>query len=299
VAVGFTAWARFGRATEFGLASLLPGSGFRDLVLWSTIAFAFAGVETASFMGDEIRDPRRTVPRAIVIAGAAITAIYVLGTLAVLLAVPRAEVSELSGIMQATERAASRIGLRGVTPFAALLLTVGGLGGVGAWLASNGRLTFVAGVDRHLPPAFAKLHPRWGTPYVALIVQGVGAALFVVLSQAGTGVKGAYDALVSLAVIAYFIPLLLMFAALIVLQREPAGPEVIRVPGGRPVAVLMGSVGILTTGVSMILALLPPPDTDRPALAVAKVLGGTLLLVAVGVGLFLRGRGRIAGARSA
>ena len=290
VAVGFTAWARFGPATEFSLASLAPGSGFRDLVLWSTIAFAFAGVETASFMGDEIRDPRRTVPRAIVIAGAAITAIYVLGTLAVLLAVPRAEVSELSGIMQAIEGAASRIGLRGVTPFAAVLLTVGGLGGVGAWLASNGRLTFVAGVDRHLPPAFARLHPRWGTPVVALVVQGVGAALFVVLSQAGTGVKGAYDALVSLAVIAYFVPLLLMFASLIVLQREPAGPGVVRVPGGRPVAVLMGAIGILTTGVSMVLAVLPPPDADRPALAVAKVLGGTLLMVAVGVGLYLRGR---------
>ena len=292
VAAGFIACARFGSATTFTPGSFIPGSHFQDLVLWSTIAFAFGGIESASFLSEEIEDAGRAIPRAIVVAGASITAIYVLGTLAVLLALPKGEVSELQGIMQATERAGARVGAGWITPVSAWLTAIGGLGGVGAWLASNGRLTFVAGVDRYLPPAFGRLHPRWRTPHVALIVQGIGAALFTVMSQAGTGVKGAYDALVSMTVIAYFIPLLLMFGAMIVLQKEPAGPGMMRTPGGRPVAILMGALGALTTGISMVFAALPPSDAKNPALAVGKVILGTVVVLVVGTGLFLRGRKR-------
>jgi glutamate:GABA antiporter len=290
IAVGFAVCLRYGSATQFTRASMMPGTHFQDLVLWSTIAFAFGGIESASFLGDEIRDPRRSVPRAIVIAGASITAIYVLGTLAVLVSLPKSEVTGLEGIMQATTRAAERVGAIGVGPIAALCTTIGGLGGVGAWLASCGRLTFVAGADRYLPAAFGRLHPRFGTPHVALLTLGAGAALFTVMSQAGTGVKGAYDAMASMTVIAYFIPLLYMFAAMIALQREEAGPDVIRVPGGKPVAIALGALGFLTTAVSMVLAALPPSDSRNPALAVGKVIGGTLLLIAVGTALFMRGR---------
>jgi len=288
VGAGVVACARFGSATEWTARSFAPGAHLQDLVLWSTIAFAFGGLETASFLSDEIRDPRRTIPRAIVLSGVLITAIYVLGTIAVLLALPHREVSGLTGILQAIERASSRVGASWITSVAAILVTVGSLGGVGVWLASTGRITFVAGVDRFMPPAFAKLHPRWGTPHVALLVQGAGAAVFTLWSQAGTGVRGAYDALVGMTVIAYFIPLVMMFAALIALQREPAGPDVMRIPGGRPVAIVMGVLGIATTGISMVLAALPPAGDPHPALAVGRVIGGTVLLVAIGSVMYAR-----------
>ena len=293
VAAGFIACARFGSATAFTPRSFLPGTHLQDLVLWSTIAFAFGGIESASFLSEEIEDAGRTIPRAIVLAGVSITAIYVLGTLAVLLALPRSEVSGLQGIMQATERAGARIGAPWITLVSALLTAIGGLGGVAAWLASNGRLTFVAGVDRYLPPAFGRLHPRWGTPHVALIVQGVGAGVFTLMSQAGTGVQGAYDALVSMTVIAYFIPLLLLFAAMIALQREPAPAGALLTPGGKPVAILMGALGIATTFVSMILAALPPGDSKDPRLAVAKVIGGTLIVLVAGTLLYAGGKRRL------
>src|SRR4029453_13133183 len=130
-------------------------------------------------------------------------------------------------------------------------------GGVGGGFAAAAPLPFVAGIDRFLPPAFGELHPKWGTPYVALLVQEAIAALFIFLGQAGTSVRGAYDALVSMGIIAYFIPFLFMFAAMIVLQREPAGPEVIRVPGGTPVAVALAALGFAVTAISIVLACIP------------------------------------------
>jgi amino acid transporter len=290
VAMGFAAAARFGPATDFRPAALIPSVGLKDVLFWSTIAFGFGGLEAASFMGEEILQARRTIPRAIAVGGAIIAAIYVLGTAAVLLALPEGEVSGLQGIMQAIARTAARVGLPALIPLSALLLTVAGVGGVGAWLASTARLPFVAGVDRLLPTAFGRLHPRWGTPHVALAVQAAASAVFIVLGQAGTSVKGAYDALVSLGVISYFIPYLMMFAAMIKLQAEPAPAGVIRVPGGRPAAVFLATLGLLTTAVSIVLAAFPPDDAGDPALAVLKVVGASVLLVVAGSALYLRGR---------
>jgi amino acid transporter len=292
VGMGALAWARFGPAQDFGLVTLVPSIGVKELVFWSTIAFGFGGFEAASFMSEEIVDARRTIPRAIAVAGIIITGIYVLGTAAVLLAVPPGDVSSLQGIMQAIARTGDRVGLPAAGPVAAFLITIGNIGGVGAWLASTARLPFVAGLDRFLPPAFGRLHPRWGTPYVALIVQAAGAAVFVVLGQLGTNVKGAYDFLVGLGVISYFIPYLLMFAAMIKLQGEPAPAGIMRVPGGRPVAIVLASVGLATTAISIVLAALPPEDATDATLAVLKVVGSGVALLVIGVILYARARGK-------
>jgi amino acid transporter len=174
----------------------------------------------------------------------------------------------------------------------ALLVTLNALGGVGGWFAATARLPFVAGIDRFLPEAFGRLHPRWRTPYVALIVQAVIAGVFIFLGQAGTSVRGAYDALVSMGIIAYFIPFLFMFAAMIALQREPAGPGVMRVPGGKPVAIALASLGFFVTAVSIVLACIPPDEEPNKTLAVVKVVGSSLLLVAIGAVVYLLGRRR-------
>jgi amino acid transporter len=289
VAVAAIVCARFGPATPITPAALIPGANLSNLILCSTIAFAFCGLEAAPLMAEEIENPRRTIPRAILWSGVIVTATYLLGTLAVLLAIPAKEVSALAGIMQATGRAADRIGASALTPIAALLMAVGSLGSVGAWLASVGRLTYVSGVDRYLPASFGRVHPRFQVPHVALLAQAIGAALFIVLSQLGTSVGGAYEVLVALTAITYFIPLMLMFAAMIALQREPAVPGTFRTPGGRPVAVLMGVLGFTTTAVAMVLAAWPPADSPNPTLSVLKIVVGTAVTLGVGTLLYRRG----------
>ena len=286
------AWARFGPATDFHASALVPATGLRDIAFWSTIAFAFSGLEAASLMGEEIQGARRTVPRAILIAGLMIVAIYVFGTAAILVALPRGEVSALQGLLQAIASVGGRLGLPAAGTVAAAFMTLSNIGGVSAWLAAAARLPFVAGLDRYLPPAFGRLHPRWGTPVVALLAQAGGTAVFIVLGQAGSGVKAAYDALVGMAVIAYFLPYLLMFAALIRVQRDPPGPGVRCVPGGRRVAVCLGGLGFATTAISIGLALLPPADALDPTLAVLRVAVPSIALVGLGGLLYLRGRAR-------
>ncbi len=297
IAMGFVAAVRFGSATPITVHTLVPSFGLKDMIFWATLAFGYSGLEAGSFMGEEIDNPRRTVPRAVLIAGLMIPAIYILGTLAILLALPHGQVTGLQGIMDAIVRTGDRVGLAGLGPFAAVLIVVSAMGGVGAWLSAPARLPFVAGIDHYLPRAFGKVHPRYGTPYVALLLQVGVAAVCAVLGQAGETPRKAYDILVSLGIIAYFLPYLTMFPALIRLQREPAGPEVMRVPGGERAAVLCGAVGFLTSAIAIVLAAIPPADEPHPGRYVFKVVGLSALLVASGAATYALGRRRVTRSR--
>ena len=213
-------------------------------------------------------------------AGITVAFCYIIGTVGVLVALPSSEVSNLQGLVQAIAKTVERVGFYWTLPVAASLIAVSNVGAAAAYLAAVARLPFVAGIDHFLPPAFGALHPRWKTPWVALLTQYLVGILFIFLGQAGTSVKGAYDVLASMTVITYFIPYLYVFAAMIKLQSEPAGPEVIRVPGGRPVAVLISVVGLLATTVTILLSVVPPADDPNKPLAVLKIVGGTAVLMA-------------------
>ena len=299
IVMGFIAWHRFGSATHFTLSSMTPSTHLNDMIFWSVLTFGFGGCETASFMGEEIKDPRRKIPIALLVAGITVAFCYILGTVGVLLALPSTQVNSLQGLVQAVAATASRLGMPGVLPLVAFLIALSNVGAAGAYLAAVARLPFVAGIDRFLPPAFGKLHPRWKTPWVALLTQFVLGVLFIFLGQAGTSVKGAYEVLVSMGVITYFIPYLYVFATMIKLQSEPAAPDVMRVPGGKRVAILISCIGFTTTALTILLSLLPQADEPNKLLAVIKIVGLTGALVAVGAWIYFAGKRRAQAAQTA
>jgi len=296
--VGAIAWHKFGSATPFTPQTIRPATGLKDLIFWATIVYALSGAESASFMGDEIREPRKTIPRGLLTAGVVITICYMLGTFAVLVALPKEQVNGLEGIMQAIAQSTSRVGWSALIPLAAFLLVLSSLGSVAAWLAAMSRIPFVAGIDRFLPPAFARLYPMWGPPYVPLLTQAILSAIFIFLGQAGTSVRGAYDVLLSMTIIVYFVPYVMVFAALIKLQREPAGPEVNHIPGGKPVAFIVGTVGIITSVLTIVFSASPPADEPHKGLALLKEIGLVGILLAIGVLIFVIGKRAARGAET-
>ena len=290
--VAVVAWMRFGSVTSFNATNMKPSLSLGMLGVWATLLYAFSGAESASFMGDEIKDARRTVPRALITAGVIITAGYILGTVAVLVALPQSNVNSMEGIMQAITSAAARVGWNGIGPAVALLISLANLGGVGAYLAALARIPFVAGIDRFLPPAFGRVHPKWGTPAVALVTQAVCCMVFILLGQAGSTVHGAYQVLVTMTIITNFVPYLFMFAAMIRLQREPIEEGVIRVPGGKPVAIGLALVGLVTTCAVIVASVVPDPNEPNKLLAVVKVVVFSIVLVGGGVLLYIVGSRR-------
>jgi amino acid transporter len=243
-------------------------------------------------MGDEIKNPRRTLPLSIYIAAPLIAFLYIAGTASVLWLIPSQEVHIVSGFLQALSAGARELGaLLWIIPAAAALYVVGNIGGIGAWLTGPARVAFVIGLDRYFPPAFGRVHPRWKTPYVAILTQAVLATIFLLLSVLGKGttVEKAYLILLDTMLLIYFIPFVYLFLCYLVVRlREPV-PEAGEPKGGRPVAAVIGLSGLLLTLFAMIIATIPPPDTAEPWLFRLKVIGGAALFVAIGGLVYWRG----------
>jgi amino acid transporter len=288
IALGAYVWWKAGPATQVTLTTMRPGFQIKDLIFWSIIAFAWTGPESASFMAGEIKNPRRSIPLGLIIAAPLIAAIYVLGTASVLAALPSSNVSGLYGVMQAISQVTNHYGFGIIAPIAAVLVTVSCLGSVGAWLGAVARLPFVAGIDRFLPQSFGRMHPRFGSPVVALLTQAGIAAVFILLGQGGTSVKGAYEVLVSTTVVITLVPFAYLFATAIKLHGGVT-PFDIRIPGGKVTVVIASTIGLLTTLGSIVLAVFPADDEPNKTLAVIKVVGLTLLMIVSGIVVYLRG----------
>jgi glutamate:GABA antiporter len=289
---------RFGSATKFSVASMTPHADLKNAIFWSTIFFAFGGCESGSFMSEEIKNARRTIPRALVFSGIVLAASYIAGTIALLVALPSGAISGVSGFASAIQVMCGRLGISRVVALIAVLVALNTIGGAASFLSSTSRLPFVAGIDRYLPRAFGHVHAKWGTPWVAVILYGLAGMLCALLSQAGSSVQSAYDLLVSMSVITYFIPFVFLFLAMIRLQREPVPIGVTRIWGGRPVAILLASVGLITTVLTIVLAVVPADDEPHKGMAIAKLIGSTCLLVGAGAAVYLSRTWRMRAQRS-
>lgn len=271
--------------------TVIPDLGdLKELNLWASIAFAFTGIELGATMSDEITDPARTLPRSVMLSAPLIVGIYLLGTTSVLWVLPSKDVSVVSGFLQALQ-AGLGSSLTWLVSLCALLYVVGNLGGVGAWLAGPARVAFVIGLDRYFPPAFGRVHPKWKTPYVAILVQSSFATIFLLLSVLGKGttVAQAYLILLDTMILIYFIPFIYLFLVYLTdagLRESAIGPwRRLRIK-------VLGVSGILLTLFAMVVACVPPADTSSVLVFELKVVGGALLFILVGGGLFFRARFR-------
>jgi amino acid transporter len=216
------------------------------------------------------------------------TLVYIAGSASVLVAVPASALNELSGITDAVQLVGGRVGLTGLGVLTGALLTLNALAGTASWTAGAARVPFAAGVDAAMPRAFARLHPRYRTPHVALIVQSLAAsAIFlgsVFFSVAGraTSIQEAYDILVNLTILIYFLPYLYLFAAQLRLLPET--------PRWAPV------VGLISTAISLALTFVPPPGANALTYEVNLLVQAAVML-GLGIGLYAYSRrlsGRIA-----
>jgi amino acid transporter len=283
---------KHGSATHFTLHNMMPAWNYNTVNFWSQIAFAFTGLELVSAMSEEVRDPRRTLPRAVFGAGALIALMYIGGTFAILALLPAANIDPQSGVFSAITvgSVALKIGLLGV--LAAVVATVGNAGGVGSTVAGIARVPFVVGIDRYLPAAFGKIHPKWKTPYISILVQAALSGTILVLSQIQQkSILVGYQLVVSAAIILYFIPFLYMFAAVIWLATRKDRKEnahAVLVPGGIAGVWICGALGFLVVLIGIILSFFPPGGTSVINFEL-QLVGGTAASILIGLVLYWRG----------
>src|SRR5262249_58084323 len=102
-------------------------------------------------------------------------------------------VGQRSGVLHSITSGSTLLGITWFGIVAALLVTVGNAGGVGATVAGVARVPFVAGIDHYLPSYFGRIHPRWKTPYISILIQAGISAGILLLSRLGATVIEQYQ----------------------------------------------------------------------------------------------------------
>ena len=292
IVVGLISMIRFGSATDFSFSNWIPSIGnIKDFVFLATVVYMFAGLESASMLGGEVKKAAKTIPRAIVISGVIISCMYFLSAFSLLLGVPADNLSSLTGMPDAVSTGVGNIAGKQLIGLSAsivsVLLVLMVAGQMSVWLTATARLPFVVGLDRYLPAAFGKLHPRFGTPYISLITLASITIIFVILSGLGGRAKQVYNILISLEIVTYLIPYLYMFAAVIKLEVDKKFRGKINLPGGHKNAMAAGIVGFLVVGVSLFLALIPGDEVKDTFTFYSTVFISLALNMSVGISLYI------------
>lgn len=257
----------YGVETKF---ELLPKANLDTVNFWSQIAFAFIGLELAPIVSAEIRDPGRDLPRAAVISGILSATLYIGLTAALLVVLKPDDISPLTGLAQVGASAAQRLGAPLLSVLLASLIGIAMIGQLDTWIAGNTRLPYAVGLDRYLPQAFSRVHPRWGTPYVSLAVQVVASTLFLFMAQTGETVRAAYQIMVDMTIIVTFVPFIYIFGA-----------------GFRFASRIAAVSGLAVTLIAIVFTV-PPREAASAVIFEVKVIGGSVFFALLGWIVFKR-----------
>jgi amino acid transporter len=237
--IGFGFWQGFVlHVSGGGIAALTRPIASPDLAAaLSVCLWNYMGWDNASTVAQEVDDPQRTYPRAMLISATLVAATYILPLTAVAIAgIPAADFS--TGAWADAARQIGTLGHVNPTLFAAALAfavvlggTISGVGMFNALMMSYTRIPYALAQERLLPRAFARLN-RAGAPWVSILVLAIAWGLAVRIS---------FERLISIDLVLYGGALILEFIALVVLRlREPTLTRPFRVPGGTAGAILSG-----------------------------------------------------------
>ena len=222
VAVGLTLGSP--RTTDFSFTLAgAPGS------LWSALALGMVGVlwsyggwQHATYASAEIKDPQRTLPRAMTIAAFGVTAIYLLANLAYMCLMTPAQMAASPRI--AADAVSAVLGPLGGS-LISVAIVISTFGVVGIYTLTAPRIYYAMAADGVFFRKVAEIHPRYHTPAFAIILQSLWAAVLILF-------WGTFENLISYVVFTDWIFFALAGASVIVLrQTMPDAPRPYRVPG--------------------------------------------------------------------
>lgn len=244
---------------HFDSQSITPH--WHDRSMWvslTAIMMSFCGIEIATVHANDVQNPQHAFPRALIYSVIIILSTLILGSLAIAIVLPQSDINLVAGIMQAFDAFFARYHLLWMMPVVAVMLVMGGLGGVSNWIIAPTTGLLVAAKDGNLPKVFQRTNPR-GAPVVMLITQAVIVTFLSTLFLFMPSVNGSYWLLTALAAQLYMLMYLMMFIAAIKLRfSAPEHPRAFSIPGGKTGLILVAGTGIVGTVTTLVVSFLPP-----------------------------------------
>ena len=277
---GIQVAATDGAANTITFSDALPS--FSDAKTYlPVIIFMLLGFELLSSMSEEIKNPRKVIPRTILTAGAILAFLYMFATIGILLALPLKDLGLVTGLVDTFQKVFGTDGFGNVLVYAlgiAAMYTF--FTNMTTWSMGANRSAQEAAQDGELAALLAREHPTHRTPVAAYVVSGLVAT--AVLLFAALFVKSQDDlfyAIFSASAAVFLLPYMLMFPSVRTLRRkDPDAERPFRIPGGPGLLTAMCVLTTLIIVATFILFMWPEiPDAPEswaftgPLLAIVGV----------------------------
>lgn len=263
---------------------LSPAPGSLPFSSFGVLCLAMVGMELGPIMGDEVRDPRRTIPRSVAWGGTLCVVMYAGCTLSLLTAVPQSKMAVVQGLLQAIDQMSASFGIAWILLPLALLMAASIAGSTSAWVSGSARILFVCGLDRYLPKALGKVHSRHHSPHVALIMFGFLASSIIAMSFIGASVQEAYLTLLDLAVALQMISYIYLFLSLL---KRAFSKSIEPIYFKRPVLQVASIAGLAMATLGFAMAFVPSRQISSIASFELKMFLTLGFILALASGLFV------------
>jgi amino acid transporter len=265
-----TAWITQGNPLQiaFSIPSIIPH--LSDQSMWvslTAIIMSFCGIEIATVHANDVHNPQNAFPKVLVYSVGIILSTLIFGSLAIAIVLPQNEINLVAGIMQAFNAFFSNYHLSWMMPIVAVMLVLGGLGGVSNWIIAPTKGLLVAAEDGNLPPIFQRTNAH-GAPTMMLFGQALIVTILSGLFLFMPSVNGSYWLLTALAAQLYMFMYFIMFIAAIKLRLvEPNHPRPFKIPGGIWGVIFVSGIGIVGVCTTLVVSFIPPEGINIGSMA--------------------------------
>lgn len=268
-------------AISFTWQSFFPNfSNIHSLALLSSVLFGLIGLEMSAVHAGEVKNPQRDYPKALFISAGIILSTLTLGSLAIAMVIPQAKIQLASGLVEGFSVFFNAFNLPWMIPVIVVLIILGGLGTVAAWIIGPTKGIMIAAQDNNAPQWLAKQN-RFGVPINTLLAQGVVFTALTSLFIFMPSINSAFSLLSAMTSEISLLVYMLIFAAAIQLRyKYPNQERKYRVPGGNKMMWLLAGSGIITCLVVLVLGFFPPSQIDVGSVWLYELIliGGTFVI---------------------
>ncbi len=268
---------------EFSARSIFPTLGTAtNWISLTAIMASFLGMELSGVHVNDIDNPRKNFPKALLISVIVIVISQLLGSLTIAAVLPQKEIHLVDGIMQVFSDFFRVFHIEFLTPVLTLLIVVGSVGLIINWLIAPAKGLLHAAEFGYLPPFFSKLN-KHGAASRILIAQAILVSFFCLAFLLIPSVNGFYWFLTDLSTELYmFMYVIMFFAALHLRKKLPAKRDAFRIPGGKWGMRTVCSLGLIGCFITLVVGYFPPDgiDVGTPLRYASMIFFGNILMIA-------------------
>jgi amino acid transporter len=254
-------WVAKGEPSEIGFSwrEFFPNQdSTENLALLSNVLFGLIGLDMVATHAAEMKNPRKDYPVALFFSVIIIIATIVFSSLAIAIVVPNSDLNLVTGCLQAFTIFLAKLKLSFLVPFIAVIIVIGSIGNVGAWIIGPAKGLMVAAEDKGLPISLAKKN-RHGVPAKILTLQAIVVSILCIVFVVMPSVSSSFWILSAItAQIAMVVYLFLFVAAIKLRVSKPLTHRAFKVPFGNVGMYIVSGAGAISCLIAIILGFIPP-----------------------------------------